>query len=50
MIANQDFMAYVNMNFIEGWTIQEDAPQWAKDDFYKYMEEKQKAKENGIDL
>lgn len=50
MIANQDFMAYVNMDFIEGWTIQDDAPQWAKDDFHKYMKEMQEAQENGISL
>ena len=50
MIASQDFMVYVNMDFIEGWSIQDDAPQWAKDDFYKYMKEMQEAQENGINL
>lgn len=50
MIQHQDFMVYVNMSFTKGWTIQEDAPQWAKDDFYKYMKEQQEAEENGVNL
>lgn len=47
MSVYQDFMEYVNMSFTNGWSIQEDAPQWAKDEFEKYMKEQQEARENG---
>lgn len=50
MIQHQDFMEYVTMSITQGWSISEDAPQWAIDDFNKYMAEKQKAEENGEDF
>lgn len=34
----QDFMDYVNMD-LWNWTIKEDAPDWAKQQFNEYMEE-----------
>lgn len=46
----QEFMEYVDMDIINGWSIREDAPQWAKDDFYEYLKAKQEAQENQRDI
>lgn len=50
MLKYEDFMIYVKKSFTNGWTIQEDAPQWAKDEFVEYLREKQEAEENGVNL
>lgn len=34
----QEFMKYVNMDLFN-WTIKEDAPEWAKEEFKKFMKE-----------
>lgn len=34
----QDFMDYVNMDLFN-WTIKEDAPDWAKEQFEEFMKE-----------
>ncbi len=36
----QDFMDYVNFDLFN-WTIKEDAPDWAKEQFNEYMKEKE---------
>lgn len=36
----QDFMDYIVMDLFD-WKIKEDAPQWAKEEFKKYMKFKE---------